>query len=61
MASDPDTGEEPQTLYALRPDGVSVAYQVLGTGPVDVVNVPGSCPTWTCSGPIPNGGSGPTR
>ena len=41
MASDPDTGEEPQTLYARRPDGVSVAYQVLGTGPVDVVNVPG--------------------
>ena len=32
---------EPETRYARRPDGVSIAYQVLGEGPVDVINVPG--------------------
>ena len=41
VGADAGGDEEPQTLYARRPDGVSVAYQVLGTGPVDVVNVPG--------------------
>ena len=33
--------QEPLTGYARRADGVSIAYQVLGEGPVDVINVPG--------------------
>ena len=32
---------EPETRYARRRDGVSIAYQVLGEGPVDLVVVPG--------------------
>ncbi len=31
----------PQTRYAQAPDGVSIAYQVLGDGPRDLVWVPG--------------------
>lgn len=31
----------PQTRYAKAPDGVSIAYQVLGEGPRDLVWVPG--------------------
>jgi class 3 adenylate cyclase len=29
--------QPPETRYAVRPDGVSIAYQVLGDGPIDVV------------------------
>jgi hypothetical protein len=29
--------QPPETRYALRPDGVSIAYQVLGEGPLDLV------------------------
>ncbi len=31
----------PQTQYVVRPDGVSIAFQVLGEGPLDLVLVPG--------------------
>ncbi len=31
----------PQTRYATAPDGVSIAYQVVGEGPRDLVWVPG--------------------
>ena len=31
----------PEVRYAQRPDGVSIAYQVVGEGPVDVLYVPG--------------------
>ncbi len=31
----------PDTRYAVRPDGVSIAYQVIGEGPVDLICVPG--------------------
>ena len=31
----------PATRYARARDGVSIAYQVIGTGPVDLVWVPG--------------------
>jgi class 3 adenylate cyclase len=31
----------PQTRYAMAPDGVSIAYQVVGEGPRDLVWVPG--------------------
>jgi pimeloyl-ACP methyl ester carboxylesterase len=31
----------PQTRYAKTPDGVSIAYQVVGDGPLDLVWVPG--------------------
>ena len=31
----------PQTHYATAPDGVSIAYQVVGDGPRDLVWVPG--------------------
>ncbi len=31
----------PETLYATRTDGVSIAYQVLGEGPLDLVVAPG--------------------
>ena len=34
----------PQTRYAQAPDGVSIAYQVLGDGPRDLVWVPGWVP-----------------
>jgi pimeloyl-ACP methyl ester carboxylesterase len=30
-----------ETRYALTPDGVSIAYQVVGAGPIDLVWVPG--------------------
>ena len=33
--------EAPETRYVERPDGVSIAYQVIGDGPVDVLYVPG--------------------
>src|SRR5262245_30084936 len=33
--------EEPKTRYAETTDGVSIAYQVLGDGPVDLVWIPG--------------------
>jgi pimeloyl-ACP methyl ester carboxylesterase/DNA-binding SARP family transcriptional activator len=36
-----DEREDPQTRYARRPDGVAIAYQTLGSGPVDFVVVPG--------------------
>jgi pimeloyl-ACP methyl ester carboxylesterase/DNA-binding SARP family transcriptional activator len=32
---------EPETRYAQRRDGVSIAYQTLGNGPIDLVVVPG--------------------
>jgi class 3 adenylate cyclase len=31
----------PQTRYAKTPDGISIAYQVMGDGPVDVLWLPG--------------------
>lgn len=36
-----DERREPETQYARRSDGVHIAYQVLGEGPVDLVVVPG--------------------
>jgi class 3 adenylate cyclase len=33
--------QPPETRYAARPDGVNIAYQVVGDGPVDVVYAPG--------------------
>jgi pimeloyl-ACP methyl ester carboxylesterase len=33
--------EAPEVRYAKRPDGVSIAYQVGGQGPIDLVFVPG--------------------
>jgi class 3 adenylate cyclase len=33
--------DAPETRYVERPDGVSIAYQVVGSGPRDVVYVPG--------------------
>jgi pimeloyl-ACP methyl ester carboxylesterase len=33
--------DEPETRYARRRDGVNIAYQVLGEGPLDLVVVPG--------------------
>jgi pimeloyl-ACP methyl ester carboxylesterase len=36
-----DADVEGETRYARRPDGVSIAYQVLGEGAVDLVIVPG--------------------
>jgi hypothetical protein len=30
--------EIPQTRYAKAPDGTSIAYQVVGEGPVDLVS-----------------------
>jgi DNA-binding SARP family transcriptional activator/pimeloyl-ACP methyl ester carboxylesterase len=35
------TGTRPQTRYVQTPDGVHIAYQVLGQGPRDIVFVPG--------------------
>jgi pimeloyl-ACP methyl ester carboxylesterase/DNA-binding SARP family transcriptional activator len=40
-AVDDEDRREPATDYARRRDGVSIAYQVLGDGPVDFVVVPG--------------------
>jgi len=34
-------GEHPETRYVERSDGVSIAYQVVGSGPIDLVYVPG--------------------
>ena len=34
-------GLSPTTRYARGPDGVSIAYQVVGDGPLDLVWVPG--------------------
>ena len=31
--------ETPETRYATTPDGISIAYQVVGDGPVDLVYV----------------------
>ena len=31
----------PETRYAARPDGVNIAYQVVGDGPMDIVYAPG--------------------
>ena len=39
-----DGFELPVTRYALSAD-VSIAYQVMGDGPVDIILVPGSCRT----------------
>jgi pimeloyl-ACP methyl ester carboxylesterase/DNA-binding SARP family transcriptional activator len=39
--SDDEDLREPETHYARRPDGVHIAYQVLGEGPDDLVVVPG--------------------
>jgi hypothetical protein len=39
----------PTTYYALGPRG-ALAYQVTGTGPVDVLMVPGMHSTSNCSG-----------
>jgi class 3 adenylate cyclase len=33
--------QQPQTRYALRPDGVSIAYQAFGEGPTDLLVAPG--------------------
>jgi pimeloyl-ACP methyl ester carboxylesterase len=33
--------QQPETSYAVRPDGVSIAYQVWGSGPVDLLYSPG--------------------
>ncbi len=33
--------EKPRTRYALTPDGVHIAYQVVGQGDRDIVFVPG--------------------
>ena len=33
--------ETPETRYARRPDGVSIAYQVVGDGPIDLLLAPG--------------------
>jgi class 3 adenylate cyclase len=33
--------QPPQTRYAVRPDGVSIAYQVFGEGPTDLLVSPG--------------------
>lgn len=33
--------QPPETRYAERPDGVNIAYQVVGSGPVDVIYAPG--------------------
>lgn len=33
--------QQPETRYAVRPDGVSIAYQVWGSGPVDMLYAPG--------------------
>jgi hypothetical protein len=30
----------PRTHYAKTPDGVSIAYQTLGDGPIDIVLLP---------------------
>jgi pimeloyl-ACP methyl ester carboxylesterase len=31
----------PETRYARTPDGISIAYQVIGDGPVDLLWIPG--------------------
>ena len=33
--------QQPDTRYTVRPDGVSIAYQVWGSGPVDLLYAPG--------------------
>jgi pimeloyl-ACP methyl ester carboxylesterase len=33
--------ESPRTRYVRRPEGVSIAYQVIGDGPIDLLFVPG--------------------
>jgi class 3 adenylate cyclase len=33
--------QPPETHYAVRPDGVSIAYQVFGDGPADLLVSPG--------------------
>ena len=33
--------ERPETRYARAPDGTHIAYQVVGSGPFDLVFVPG--------------------
>ena len=35
-----DVEERPATRYAKAPDGVSIAYQVFGDGPLDIVFAP---------------------
>ena len=42
MLSDVET---PETAYATAADGVNIAYQVVGDGPVDLVVVPVGCRT----------------
>jgi hypothetical protein len=37
-----DVDERPTTRYAQTPDGVSIAYQVFGDGPIDLVLSSGS-------------------
>jgi hypothetical protein len=39
----------PETRYAKSGER-RIAYQVVGTGPFDLVFVPASCPTSTCFG-----------
>ena len=41
---------EPPTDTPLQPDGTSIAFQVHGEGPLDLVFVPGSSPTSSWSG-----------
>ena len=41
VAQECGVAEVPQTHYAKTPDGVSIAYQVMGDGPIDLVFVPG--------------------
>lgn len=33
--------QPPETRYVARPDGVSIAYQVFGAGPPDLLVAPG--------------------
>jgi hypothetical protein len=33
--------QPPETQYTVRGDGVSIAYQVWGSGPVDLLYAPG--------------------
>ena len=46
--------QPPPTQYVDR-DGISIAYQVVGDGPLDLIVSPGFISISTCSGPIPPG------
>jgi hypothetical protein len=42
--------DRPMTRYATTDDGVSIAYQVVGEGPIDLVFVHAFVRTSRCSG-----------